>query len=208
MNERQFDELMREAAPQFRSPPEPPVEMMWARIEREHFGSPARSGGGNGLQRMIPAMGIAAALLLGIGIGWYSARTFAAGDQHLPTASVAAELEFHVEPDPYQLVTTRYLGQMTALLVALPARREARGDSLLTAQAGELLSTTRLLLDSPAAADPELRNLMNDLELVLAQIIGLSARRGAESLEMITDALEQRDVLPRLHTAVLLASSN
>ena len=40
--------------------------------------------------------------------------------------------------------------------------------------AGGLLLQTRLLLDSPVADDPEMQELLEELELVLAQIVSLS----------------------------------
>ena len=45
----------------------------------------------------------------------------------------------------------------------------------MTTAARSLLGTNRLLLDSPVATDPRMRQLLEDLELVLAQIAQLSA---------------------------------
>ena len=72
-------------------------------------------------------------------------------------------------------------------------------------QATDLLSTTRLLLDSPAAAsDARLKQLLEDLELVLAQLSRLPAEHGGAEIDLITEALERRDVVPRLRSAVVL----
>jgi hypothetical protein len=202
MDEQRFDELMREAAPSFREPPAPPLEAMWAGIEREHFGVPAHQ---NPWRRWYgPIMGMAATLVLGIGIG----RMTATDAQPLAPVQAAADVtpaagaDYDDVTGPYRAVTSRYLGQAVALLVALPSSSDYRADGKLVERAGELLSTTRLLLDSPAADDPELKVLLDDLELVLAQVVRLSARRHDQELEMITDALEERDVLPRLQNAV------
>ena len=111
---------------------------------------------------------------------------------------------------PYEVATRRYLGQTAALLLALPLTVPAGGaDARFAAQAQELLSTTRLLLDSPAAADPTMRGLLEDLELVLAQIARLRSTQGEAELDFITSTLEQRDVLPRLGSvAADVASSD
>jgi hypothetical protein len=69
-------------------------------------------------------------------------------------------------------------------------------------RAHDLLLTTRLLLDSPAAADPRFRALLEDLELVLAQVVRLQSEQRRDELDLIRQALEQRDVLLRLRTAV------
>ncbi len=69
-------------------------------------------------------------------------------------------------------------------------------------RAGQLLTTTRMLIDSPASNDPAMRNLLEDLELVLAQVVRLQNNPDRTELDLINRALEQRDVIPRLRTAV------
>lgn len=204
MDDQRFDDLMREAAPTFRQPPPPPLEEMWASIEREHFGARTRL---RLWQRWYtPIIGMAATLFIGIGIGRSTAEPVpgpgeamvaAAPGRPVPVTGVSDDIT-----GPYRAVTSRYLGQAAALLVALPVSSDYKADGKLVERAGELLSTTRLLLDSPAADDPELKVLLDDLELVLAQVVRLSSRRHEQELEMITDALEERDVLPRLQNAV------
>ncbi len=201
MDDQRFDELMREAAPTFRAPPEPPLDEMWASIEREHFGVAPRA---KLWQRWYaPVIGMAATLFIGIGIGRVTSEPAAGPAIQGQSAALAPVDEIADDvTGPYRAVTSRYLGQAVALLVALPASTEYNADGKLVERAGELLSTTRLLLDSPAADDPELRVLLDDLELVLAQVVRLSARRHEQEMELITDALEERDVLPRLQNAV------
>jgi hypothetical protein len=204
MDDSRLDELMREAAPGFREPPPPPLEAMWDAIEREHFGAPARRGPWH--RWYTPVIGMAATLLLGIGIGRMTVEPAPMpGEAILAATTGPTAVTSEVSDDiagPYRAVTSRYLGQTAALLVALPSSGGYRANGKLVERAGELLSTTRLLLDSPAAEDPELKVLLDDLELVLAQVVRLSGRRHDQELELITDALEERDVLPRLQNAV------
>src|SRR6266702_5415720 len=61
--------------------------------------------------------------------------------------------------------------------------------------------TTRLMLDSPAANDARLKSLLEDLELLLAQIAQLPASGDREDVQLINQGLEQRSVLLRLRTA-------
>lgn len=202
MDDQRFEELMRTAAPSFREPPPAPMDEMWDRIEREHYGAVGRR---NPWQRWVgPVMGMAASLAIGFGLGRTSGPVAETG---VPTSATAVTLASGPESSsdiagPYRAVTSRYLGQAVALLVALPSSSEYEPDQKLIERAGDLLSTTRLLLDSPAAEDPELRVLLDDLELVLAQVVRLSSKRPRQELELITDALEERDVLPRLQNAV------
>jgi hypothetical protein len=111
---------------------------------------------------------------------------------------------------PYEAETSKYLGQTAALLIALPSEmRAGRADDQFVARAGELLTRTRLLIDSPAANDPAMRSLLDDLELVLAQVVRLQNNQTSRTeLDLINRALEQRDVIPRLRTAVADNSAN
>jgi hypothetical protein len=74
-------------------------------------------------------------------------------------------------------------------------------DQQFTGQARELLISTRLLLDAKDM-DPRLHKLMSDLEDILVQLVQYDANGTREDLDLITDGLEERQVLPRLHSAI------
>jgi hypothetical protein len=103
----------------------------------------------------------------------------------------------------YQLVTQQYMKQTEALLVSY--RGDAKNqvmDATIGKWAKDLLSSTRLLLDSPAASDPQRRQLLEDLELVLVQIVRLTPRSSTEERDLIDNTLKDADVLSRLRTAI------
>jgi hypothetical protein len=176
---------------------------MWERIEGERFGARGTAGPRSSVRgsRGIWWVGLAAALVGGVAIG----RLTGPGPQLVATTDVprTADRVPRAADSSYDGSTARYLGQTAALLVALPAEvRAGRADKRFVARAAELLTTTRLLLDSPAAADPQVRALLEDVELVLAQVAHLESDGGRVEFELITQALEQRDLLPRLTSAV------
>ena len=209
MDDQEYEELMRTVARTYHVPPDPPLEEMWRRIEARRIGTTGRTGWYR------TGIALAASLVLGGGIGRYVVPAAGDASRVSPSASVATRdvtpgtAEF-VAGIPYEVATRRYLGQTAALLLALPVAVPPGGaDARFAAQAQELLSTTRLLLDSPAAADPTMRGLLEDLELVLAQIARLRSTQGDAELDFITSTLEQRDVLPRLGSvAADVASSD
>jgi hypothetical protein len=183
---------------------------MWKSIERESFGAPARPAQSRFFSNRW--IGIAATLLIGIAIGRGS---MALGSAKTSAAVVAAPVEQTASTKdtlmerPYELETSRYLGQTAALLVALPSELKAGGTSAqFTSRAGDLLTRTRLLMDSPAANDPAMRGLLDDLELVLMQVVRLQNSGNRTDLDLINRALEQRDVIPRLRTAAADISAN
>jgi hypothetical protein len=104
----------------------------------------------------------------------------------------------------YQLTAVRHLSEAEALLTSFRTRTTA--DQQMDAQMGswarQLLSNTRLLLDSPVANDPQRRPLLEDLELVLVQIVQLSPGSTPQDREMIEKTLRQDHVMTRLRTAI------
>jgi hypothetical protein len=213
-----FSEFLRKQARDYNQPPEPTrseLEGMWSSIEaesfaRKGFASPSAERTLNvgrrtsDLERWLSArnlLPLAAVLVLGVAIGRF-ALPRKAPDAPLSTSSRAPSDSVSLA-EPYQSTTSQYLGQTAALLIALPGEvRAGRADDRFLGRAHDLLLTTRLLLDSPAAADPRFRTLLEDLELVLAQVVRLQSDQSRSELDLIRQALEQRDVLPRLRTAV------
>jgi hypothetical protein len=104
----------------------------------------------------------------------------------------------------YQLTAVRHLSEAEALLTSFRARSTAdqQMDAQLGSWARELLSNTRLLLDSPVANDPQRRPLLEDLELVLVQIVQLSPGSTPQDRELIEKTLQQDHVMTRLRTAI------
>ncbi len=104
----------------------------------------------------------------------------------------------------YQLTAVRHLSEAEALLTSFRARStsDQQMDAQLGVWARQLLSNTRLLLDSPVANDPQRRPLLEDLELVLVQIVQLSPGSTPQERELIEKSLQQDHVMTRLRTAI------
>jgi hypothetical protein len=112
----------------------------------------------------------------------------------------------------YQLAARQTLVQAEALLTTYRRADENQRDPAAMLQAArwsrDVLSSTRLLLDSPASRDPRLRQLLTDLELVLVQIVQVSgAPLQAGERELIERTLRERDLLPRLRSAAPAGAS-
>lgn len=107
----------------------------------------------------------------------------------------------------YRVAAVQTLTQAEALLTAYRSTDLANRNPAAAKQLGqwgrEVLSSTRLLLDSPAGEDPQLRALLDDVELVLVQIIRLSGS-APDSTEraLIDGAMRNHQLLPRIRTAV------
>jgi hypothetical protein len=126
------------------------------------------------------------------------------------TSGTATDNSTSVEAAPgsgtsaYQLTAMQHLSEAEALLTSFRARSAAdqQTDAQLSAWARQLLSNTRLLLDSPVANDPQRRPLLEDLELVLVQIVQLSPGSTPQDRDLIEKTLQQDHVMTRLRTAI------
>ena len=190
MSDDQVDERFRDAVRSYNAPPETPRDEMWARIQA------ARRSDARVLElkprRLAWPIAAAAVLALGIGIGRLSVGTGTTTWEG-PSTNVTT----------YRLAAQEHLGQSEAFLTLFRTSLARPTDQrLASASARQLLATNRLLLDSPAAAEPATRLLLEDLELVLAEIAQLAPGSRDEDLELIRDGLERGDVMPRLRTAV------
>ena len=103
----------------------------------------------------------------------------------------------------YQVATMRHLEDAEALLTTFTFEsRDATMNAKIADWAKGLLSNTRLLLDSPAGDDPRRAKLLQDLELVLAQIVQLSPSAAATDRELIQGSIQEGQVITRLRTAI------
>ncbi len=198
MSDDQLDPRLLDAARAHNAPPETPREAMWAAIEarRRQNGAAKPSE-----TRVIPlrrhrwagwAAAAAAVLAMGIGIGRVTVQP----------ATVAWEGP-SANATTYRLAAQEHLGQSEAFLTLFRTSVQQQPDyRLASASARQLLATNRLLLDSPAAIEPATRLLLEDLELVLAEIAQLSRQSRAQDLQLIRDDLERGNMMPRLRTAV------
>lgn len=193
MNEQDFEKLLDQARQTHNVPSEVPSERMWQAVEAGGLKPISKPG----FQLWKPALAMAAVLVIGIGIGRWSTP-----DVINPTMS---ELTVPAETTPdrvselYKVTAFALFDRADALLTDF--RMEGCGAQQMEATsrwAGNLLTQTRVLQNSPAAENAELANLLTDLELVLAQIITINPDRCDQDVAWIRSGLTQRATVDRL----------
>jgi hypothetical protein len=194
-------------------PPEVPRDRMWERIDaartaRRGVVAPdftARRGPGFRVLRMTAA--VAAVLLIGVFIGRLTENPDPAP---LPsTGPVAENLADtsagtpapRIQDDVYAMAARDLFGRADFLLTDFKVRScGAEGLSEVPDWAGGMLVQTRLLMGTSAADDLEMKTLLEELEMVLAQIVGLSRDNCARDMAWIRDGLRERATIDRLRT--------
>ena len=202
MMDDRLDEQLEELAAEYHRPPETPREEMWTAIQKQRaeYRAPQRL-------RWKPlawgGLAAAAVLVIGImiGIGVTPHREIADNDS---TGTRAPEVNPNDPDRAFKIAAVQYLGETEEFLTLFRADvRQGTVDRNAPVRARQLLSSNRLLMDSPAAQDPEIGRLLEDLELVLAEIARVSGTETSqEEAGFIDDGIEEGGLLDRLRTAV------
>ena len=208
MEDEKFEQWLRDESQSYNRPPKADVEQMWSAIEAGHVAT--------GQLDIVPLrprwyasswLRVAAALVIGVGVGraTMDAPPFTPPKASDDVAVSTAAPQTTVTSDP---ATLRYIGQTVALLASFESDISApRSDTAVASRAKELLLSTRLLLDAQQASDPIVYALLEDLELVLVQIVQMPPKRNASDVDLIKEAMQQRDVMPRLIAAATNTTS-
>lgn len=199
------EERIAEAAREmYHVPPVTPGEEMWREIEAklgEHGDGVIQIRRAN---RQTWWLAIAAALVIGLGIGRLSmvlAPAASDGDV-VAEGMIGPVIDGSVNTLPYRLATRQHMGRSESLLSMVKADlSSASGMSVIGTTARSLLTRTRLLLETPAADEPDVRALLEDLELMLMQIVVTSETEDPREAGFVGESLEGSDLLLRLRTA-------
>jgi hypothetical protein len=201
---------VKDAMRQYNEPPETPRETIWSRIQAQRAQSRVtdiswRRRLWSSPRMWVPAAA-AAVLVIGISIGRFTAPAGDGGITQNETPVVSPVDDSAQSPrgtidnnTAYRMAATPVLKKAELLLTQFSA-----GDSLgengnsFSSRATKLLTDTRMLLDSPAAEDPELKRVLSDLELVLTQIVRLAEAQEQEERDSIDENMKNRSLLPRL----------
>jgi hypothetical protein len=201
------EKMIEVARATYHVPPATPREAMWQAIASATPRSTAVTPIGS--RRVVNPWWLAVAASVVLAAGIAIGRVSTSGDSK-PSQTIASSkvLPRSTErPDSvsatYQLAAVQHLTQTEMFLTEFrDQKRSSRDRARLEPWARDLLSTTRLMLDSPVGEDARLRSLLEDLELVLAQIVQHSATSRPDDREMIERTLEQRAVLGKIRTTI------
>ena len=207
MSEEKFEAWVKEHADDYHRPPgDVPREEMWDAITRTRQARPVQGSGrrslvGRSLADRWP-MAIAASVLIGAGIGLgYWMR----GSDALAPAVVtapAATADSVLRNTTYDVASMAHLSAVESMLTSFRTTNRREDEVALQRLARDLLSTTRLLMDSPAADDANRSQLLEDLEYVLVQIVQLDPNAPAEDRAMVNRAINREQVLTRIRSSI------
>lgn len=190
--------------------PEIPRETMWEEIQRArgaagHTEPPTpRIGRRPAFPRLLGyGLAAAAVLALAFGVAQFAPRAGSgAPDPEQPGAAQGPGLASPASNGAYARSAADHFRNAETLLALF--RTEAADVAPETGPwARTLLGTTRLLMDSPAGADPQTAEALADLELVLAQLALMGPETVASERRWIEESLQDRQLMMKLRDAQL-----
>lgn len=204
MSEERFEAWLKENADDYNRPPaNVPRDEMWETISRARRAPrvPVRSWS---LMADRWPLAVAASLLMaaGIGLGYW----LRGGTSTPPAPAVAVVTpqaqDSLMQSATYDMASVQHLSAVEMMLTSYRANEEAATDAAMRRWARDLLASTRLLMDSPAGEDPGRRQLLEDLELVLAQIVQLDPNAPAEDRALLQRSIAREQVLTRIRSSI------
>jgi hypothetical protein len=222
MNDEKFEEFLQREARGYNEPPqlverdELFASIMAARSADQRPKTEDRGPKTGNRGPQVVWIGMAATLLIGVAIGKFALGRHDVSSAAAPLAASggtgAAPVSGNADTSTasYTRAATAELSRAEALLTAYGTSGANRGvDKQLSTWARDILSNTRLLLDSPAADDPARRRLLQDLELVLVQMVQRSPEAGVgDERAQIDRSMERTQVLTRLRSALPAGHNN
>jgi hypothetical protein len=202
MSEEKFEAWLKENADEYHRPPANiPREEMWDAITRARKARPAPVAGHIGSRVSPLRYAVAASLLIGAGIGLGYWMRGSDAPPAVVTAPASAT-DSALRSTTYDVASMAHLSAVESMLTSFRSTNRPEDEKALQRLARDLLSTTRLLMDSPAADDASRSQLLEDLEYVLVQIVQLDPNAPAEDRAMVNRAISREQVLTRIRSSI------
>ena len=205
-DDEQFGEFLRREAKDYQVHVPPPAEAIWANIERDverairpHVRTvPVRRSW------IVAGTAIAATLVLGIAVGRWSSSPAVTSGHVTGVAVTSAAPEASAQVSAYaEAAAINHLAETEVFLTTVRADLKAkRPDADRAERSRELLARTRLLLGSQDRRAPGVDQLLEDLELLLAEIAATPATKNSMDAQLLNETMRQGNIIPRIRATI------
>jgi hypothetical protein len=207
-----FDEFLRQGAKDYKASVAPPVDALWSAIEADvikaiapkkyrSFASLRTTTGSLRTPTWI-GLGLAATLIIGVGVGrWTSRTTSTVAPTIAATRTTTAD---SVSSNTHaRAVTLEHLADAEVFLTSVRAElRSGQTDADRAERSRDLLVRTRVLLGSSRNRPPEVERLLEDLELLLAEIAVLPQSHSSLDKTLLDESMRNGNIIPRIRATL------
>lgn len=197
-----FDEFLRQAASDYHAPVPPPADAIWAAIEKDVATAiaPAQRSANRFRPVTWIALAVAATLMIGVAVGRWTAQPQPVAGT---STSVAVQGDASPHGAPARAVTMEHLAEAEVFLTGVRAElKTGRPDVERAERSRDLLVRTRVLLGSSADRSPDVARLLEDLELLLAEIAAMPPTRGSLDKTLLDESMRNGNIIPRIRATL------
>jgi len=200
-----FDEFIRQGAKDYKTSVTPPADAIWSAIETDVIKAIApkksRSFTSPRTQTWI-GLGLAATLIIGVGVGRWTARS-----PNTPAPTVATTRSTTADSVSNsahaRAVTLEHLADAEVFLTSVRAElKSGQTDADRAERSRDLLVRTRVLLGSSRNRPPEVERLLEDLELLLAEIAALPSSHSSLDKTLLDESMRNGNIIPRIRATL------
>ena len=196
-DDEKFDDFLRQAARDYNPPVTPRADALWAAIEPEVARAIAPKRWSIRPFTILVGSAIAATLVLGVALGrWTSPDTTSA-------PPVAAALPDSSANGYERAVTMQHFAEAEVFLTSVRSELKAGiADADRAERSRDLLVRTRVLLGESGHRSPEVARLLEDLELLLAEIAALPSAGSSLDQTLLDESMRDGNVIPRIRATL------
>ena len=199
-DDEKFDEFIQRTAGGDDAPRPPRSDAIWAAIEPEVARSIAPRHRSLRIRTLFIGSAVAATLVLGVAIGRWSSRAPLVATV---SSGASASLDSASSRGHARALTLDHLADAEVFLSTVRYELDSGlPDADRAARSRELLVRTRVLLGDSQHRSPEVARLLEDLELLLAEIAALPPARSSLDRQLLDESIRDGNVIPRIRATL------
>jgi hypothetical protein len=196
-DDEKFDDFLKQAARDYNAPVTPRADALWAAIEPEVARAIAPKPRAMRPFTLLVGSAIAATLVLGVAVGRWTSRTTTPA----PVATAAADSSS--SNGHARAVTMEHFAEAEVFLTSVRSELKAGvPDADRAERSRDLLVRTRVLLGASQQRTPEMARLLEDLELLLAEIAALPSSGSTLDQQILDESMRDGNVIPRIRATL------
>jgi hypothetical protein len=198
-DDEKFDDFLRHAAKDYNAPVAPRTDALWAAIEPEVARAIAPKRRSMRPFTFLVGAAVAATLVLGVAIGRWTSRT----TETRPVATRSTTADSSSMGPHARAVTLEHFAEAEVFLTSVRSELKAGlPDADRARRSRDLLVRTRVLLGASQHRAPEVARLLEDLELLLAEIAALPSAGSSLDQTLLDESMRDGNVIPRIRATL------